>query len=134
MCAFSVTRSLKDPFQIIIDGATKAKKPCRIWTTVLDRKDGSYIVRYKVYESCTYMKISIIYKDEHVAKSPYIINNIIYPDDCMCPVSNINELIESWECGLIPTEITERLKIFEKINWDEYRERVSRSKYSFFTS
>ncbi|XP_023310341.1 KDEL motif-containing protein 1-like isoform X2 [Anoplophora glabripennis] len=77
-----------------------------------------------MYEPCVYMKISITYRNEHVAESPYVINNMVYPDDCMCPIHNINEFIESWECGLLPSEITERLKIFGEINWDQYREKV----------
>lgn len=77
-----------------------------------------------MYEPCAYMKISVTYRNEHVAESPYVTNNMVYSDDCMCPINNINDLIESWECGLLPTEITEKLKIFREINWNQYREKV----------
>ncbi|KAJ8913564.1 hypothetical protein NQ315_017115 [Exocentrus adspersus] len=120
----NITTPLTEPFQVVIDGATKTKKPCRLWTAMLDRRDGSYIVRYKMYEPCVYMKISVVHENKHVAQSPYIINNVVYPEDCMCPKKNFNEVTSSWDCGLVPSEITKRLNVFNKIHWDEYRDKL----------
>lgn len=43
--------NVKD-FSIVIAGSTKNGNKCHIWTNILDRKDSSFIVRYKVYETC----------------------------------------------------------------------------------
>lgn len=37
----------------------------------MNRKDGSYIVRYKVYETCYDLEINISYKNTHAGGSPY---------------------------------------------------------------
>lgn len=43
----------------------------RAWVQVLDTKDGSYTVRYRLYETYTDVTITIKYNEKHVAKSPY---------------------------------------------------------------
>lgn len=43
--------NIKD-FNVIISGITKIGNKCRIWTNILDRKDSSFLVRYKLYEVC----------------------------------------------------------------------------------
>lgn len=45
----------------------------RVGVQVLDRKDGSFIVRYRMYASYKSLKIEIKTRDKHVAKSPYIL-------------------------------------------------------------
>ncbi|KAG5883161.1 hypothetical protein JTB14_033411 [Gonioctena quinquepunctata] len=113
-----------DPIEVTIDGGTKTKKACRIWTNMLDRKDGSYIIRYKVYETCSYLKISVSYKGQHIGESPYVINNAVYPDNCICPVENVDEIMTTWNCGKVPPLITEKLQQFAEINWDKKRKAL----------
>lgn len=45
----------------------------RVGVQVLDRKDGSFIVRYRMYASYKNLKVEIKFQDQHVAKSPYIL-------------------------------------------------------------
>lgn len=45
----------------------------RVGVQVLDRKDGSFIVRYRMYASYKNIRIEVKTKDNHVAKSPYIL-------------------------------------------------------------
>uniref|UniRef100_A0A8C6DDC0 Uncharacterized protein n=1 Tax=Moschus moschiferus TaxID=68415 RepID=A0A8C6DDC0_MOSMO len=45
----------------------------RVGVQVLDRKDGSYIVRYRMYASYKNLKIDVKFQGQHVAKSPYIL-------------------------------------------------------------
>lgn len=52
-------RSNFKDFNILISGKTKIGNACRIWTNILDRKDASFIVRYKVYEVCYDFKILV---------------------------------------------------------------------------
>uniref|UniRef100_A0A6P7F504 Protein O-glucosyltransferase 2-like n=1 Tax=Diabrotica virgifera virgifera TaxID=50390 RepID=A0A6P7F504_DIAVI len=119
-------RIISDDIELnaIVDGGTKTNKPCRIWTNLLNRKDGSYIVRYKLYETCSYVKISVTYGNKHLGKSPYIINSPVKSDNCECPTQNIEELIDVWECGPVPKFITNKLDVFKKIDWPRQRNEL----------
>lgn len=50
----------------------------RIWVQVLDRQDGSFLVRYRMYASYTDLSIQILLKNKDVAKSPYILKGEMY--------------------------------------------------------
>lgn len=45
----------------------------RVGVQVLDRKDGSFLVRYRMYASYKSLRIEVKTGDKHVAKSPYIL-------------------------------------------------------------
>lgn len=113
--------SSNDDFEIVINGTSILKKPCHIWTEILDRKDNFFIVRYKLYNVCSNLEISGKYKNIGIDK---IQHTNVLPDDCMCPTSDLNNFIESWKCGPIPDLVKEQLKEFGKINWDEKRQEV----------
>ena len=71
----SVTESEGDDmFQVSI---YKNGNHPRIWTQTLNRHDGSFIVRFKLYETYKNLKIHILYKNKHVAKSPYLLDGKI---------------------------------------------------------
>lgn len=57
--------------EVDISGRSKTTPHCRIWVNKLDRKDGSFIVRYKIYETCLDLQINVLYKHKHVEGSPY---------------------------------------------------------------
>ncbi|XP_061579988.1 protein O-glucosyltransferase 2 isoform X1 [Cololabis saira] len=57
----------------------------RIWIQVLDRRDGSFLVRYRMYATYTDLHIHILLKGKHVAKSPYILKGPVYHEGCNCP-------------------------------------------------
>lgn len=50
-----------------------AEQMTRIWIQVLDRKDGSFLVRYRMYATYTDVHIHILLKSKHVAKSPFVL-------------------------------------------------------------
>ena len=43
---------------------------------VLDRHDGSYLVRYKLWQWYHSVVISVLYNGQHVAASPYTLSGI----------------------------------------------------------
>lgn len=45
----------------------------RIWSQVLDRRDGSFLVRYRMYATYSELHIHVLLKSEHVAKSPFVL-------------------------------------------------------------
>lgn len=114
---------MEQAFDVHIEGQTNAGRICRTWTNILDRKDGSYIVRYKLYESCKNLVINVKYKNEHVGDSPYIINKEVHPEDCFCPAGKLNNMLKAWECRT-HKQLKNDLSLFEKINWNEMRNMV----------
>lgn len=52
---------------MLISGKTKNGNTCRIWTNILDRKDASFIVRYKLYEVC--YEFNILVKNKKTLKT-----------------------------------------------------------------
>lgn len=42
-----------------VDGRSFHDIPCRIWTQIFDCKDGSFIIRYKVFNTCFNVAIKI---------------------------------------------------------------------------
>lgn len=40
--------------------------PCRIWTQIFDCKDGSFIMRYKVFNTCFNVKIKVKIKGKEL--------------------------------------------------------------------
>jgi hypothetical protein len=75
MCKL-IYRILESPdgiFKVEITGSSKIGE-CRVWTETLDRQDGSFIIRYKIYNTCYNLKIEIKYKKKDVGNSPYVIS------------------------------------------------------------
>lgn len=105
-----------------INGTNISKKPCHIWTDILDRKDNFFIVRYKLYNKCSHLQISGTYRNKGLGK---IQHTDVLPDDCMCPANDLNNFIESWRCGPIPNLLKKQLKDFGEVNWDEKRQEAS---------
>lgn len=91
---------------------------------MLDRKDNSYIVRYKLYETCENLVINVKYKDQHVAESPYSIKANVHPEDCICATKSLKYLLETWECSDIPKQLVHDLALFEKVDWNATRNKV----------
>lgn len=121
---FRIKASITESPTVVVEGISKTKRPCRIWTTILNRRDGSYIVRYKLYETCVNLKISVTYQNQHLSESPYIFDSSVYPDDCICPLNNITEIFNTWECGIVPNRIKNQIERFGDIDWPHLRKKV----------
>lgn len=129
VCVFiSINSSLKEQFDVHIEGQSKIGKLCRTWANILDRKDGTYIVRYKLYESCKNLVINVKYKNQHVDDSPYIINNEVHPEDCFCPSDTLKNVLEKWDCHT-QKQLKEDLSLFGDIDWPKIRKKVPIEKY-----
>ncbi|KAL3283579.1 hypothetical protein HHI36_006718 [Cryptolaemus montrouzieri] len=116
---------MPDVFKTVIEGSTKEGKPCRIWTNTLERNDGSYIIRYKLFDKCINLKISVMHLDRHIDKSPYEIPGEILPDQCDCPKTSLDNLIKEWQCGEVPGQLTRDFRsLHDDIDWDILREEI----------
>lgn len=119
---FSIKSSLPI-FQITVNGKNKHKIDCRIWLNVLDRKDGSFIVRYKLYETCYQFKIDIMYKNQHNVGS-YKFAKPVYADECNCPEDNINSWLNSFQCKETYMQIEKDLLPFSSVNLTSLRPKI----------
>ncbi|XP_018318880.1 KDEL motif-containing protein 1 isoform X2 [Agrilus planipennis] len=100
-----------------------SNKPCRIWTNILNRNDGSYIVRYKLYEPCINVKIDIKVRGENIKGFPLTFKYIMFSEDCNCNIHNVSSFINNWECGETQTQIKEDLHLFKGIDFGKIRKR-----------
>jgi len=82
---------------------------CRAWTEVLDRKDGSFVVRYKFHSSCYDVVLSVSWKGEHVGESPVKVAGVVHPDTCNCPDKSLAKWMEQVGCPAPPRRMEEDL-------------------------
>jgi hypothetical protein len=62
---YSITESVgENVISSKISGTTNIDLPCHIWYQNLDCQDGSFIVRYKIFNSCFNLKIVIRIKNK----------------------------------------------------------------------
>ncbi|XP_029559016.1 protein O-glucosyltransferase 2 [Salmo trutta] len=90
----------------------------RIWVQVLDRRDGSFLVRYRMYASYTDLHIHILLNDKHVAKSPFILKGPVYHDGCDCPQPSGSVWKEDMQCPVSFPQIEQDLALFPRVDPD----------------
>ncbi|XP_063617496.1 protein O-glucosyltransferase 2-like isoform X1 [Cydia splendana] len=112
----SYTSNLANDLAVEINGSSMKHRDCRVWVNKLDRKDGTFIIRYKVYETCQDMSISVYYKSKHITGSPYHYAGPIQPDQCDCPEQDINVWLEKYGCPESFTKINQDLKPFINVD------------------
>ncbi|KAK9510136.1 hypothetical protein O3M35_004983 [Rhynocoris fuscipes] len=124
----------KGDFEVKITGNTKDGRNCQLWPNILNRSDSSFIVRYKLYETCFNFYIIIKYQTKHVAKSPYFFKGPIQPDDCYCPQKDIDKWLEDYECNKNYNQLQTDLNKYTKVDFDSFYgravERLNNSKQS----
>ncbi|KAH9507750.1 Protein O-glucosyltransferase 2 [Bulinus truncatus] len=99
----------------------------RIWTQILDRHDGSYVVRYRLYSSTNGLQISVQFKGRHIADSPYRLADTIYHDTCNCPHLSADQWAESVGCPVTYPQIRDDLQHFGNIDMSKVaKEAVER--------
>ncbi|XP_013168422.1 PREDICTED: KDEL motif-containing protein 1-like [Papilio xuthus] len=99
-------------FAVEIKGRSVKNNFCRVWVNTLDRKDGSFIVRYKVYETCLDLKVSIYYKSKPINDYPLTLEGPIQADQCDCPQKDLNLWLNNYECPSSYASIIQDLKPF----------------------
>lgn len=68
---FRFKESPGNVFNVHITGSSSKLNKCGISVNILDRKDGSFIIRYKLYQTCFNLEISVTHKGKHISSSPY---------------------------------------------------------------
>ncbi|PSN36213.1 KDEL motif-containing protein 1 [Blattella germanica] len=108
-----LTESPGDIFKVEITGDS-IYNTCRVWINILDKKDGSFIVRYKMYHTCHNVKIHITYEGVHIA-SP------VYADGCYCPEKSFTKWMNDFGCETSFDQINTDLKAFPQVNFTDVR-------------
>ncbi|XP_008547183.2 protein O-glucosyltransferase 2 [Microplitis demolitor] len=107
--------------QVKVTGQTKNNHGCRIWSQVLDCNDGSFIIRYRIFETCYNLNIKVVVKNEILSAGSLTEKGPVYPEECHCPDQSVDGWLKNNECAEEYPQVTEDLKIFPSINFDELR-------------
>ncbi|KAK0179328.1 hypothetical protein PV327_005091 [Microctonus hyperodae] len=107
-----------------IKGQNKNTHPCRIWTQVLDCKDGSFIIRYRLYETCSNFHIIVKFKHSDVKPVSISAKGPVHEEECYCPNPSVDVWLDDYTCAPNYSQILEDLKYFPKINFDEIRNEI----------
>ncbi|XP_071785645.1 protein O-glucosyltransferase 2-like [Asterias amurensis] len=103
-------------FQVAIKPSTGRG---RIWTQVLDRNDGTFLVRYRLFQTYPQMRIEVMSGDRHVGASPFIITEPMYDEKCNCPVQDPEQWKQNMHCASeIHPQILHDLSVFPSIDLD----------------
>ncbi|XP_066032523.1 protein O-glucosyltransferase 2 isoform X1 [Chamaea fasciata] len=96
----------------------------RVGVQVLDRKDGSFLVRYRMYASYKSLRIEVKTGDKHVAKSPYILKGPIYHENCDCPQEESSAWLEEMNCPQTISQIQRDLANFPIVDPDKIAKEI----------
>ncbi|KAM9816038.1 protein O-glucosyltransferase 3 [Syngnathus typhle] len=115
----------KDTFTVKITSLEK-KEHVRIHVPPpLDRGDGSFMVRYRLYNTAPMgLRVEIFHHETAVAKSPYIIPGPVYDEYCDCPEPDASAWQDAMQCPLDEPQIEADFKSFPTINLQRLREEV----------
>ena len=116
MLAFVIIRCnvTKEDLSVELKGKSE-HGPCRVWTQLLDRHDGSFIVRYKMFQYCDEMEIHITSRGKHIAESPYICEGRVYSESCECPLESLDEMIDLYQCSTDSHQMEHDLNQFQDV-------------------
>lgn len=114
-----------DEIDAKVSGVTYTNRQCRIWTQVMQSDQKLFIVRYKLYETCRNLRISITKKD-YTKLEDIIINKVIYSEDCYCPVEDIKTWFKDVQCDQqnIPAQIQRDIQSFTSIDMHKMRDVI----------
>lgn len=90
----------------------------------MDRKDGSYIIRYKIYETCSDFSISVKLDNNHVGSSPYISKTPVYAEDCNCPEKSFERWSANFQCNETYKQMDNDLKVFKNVDFNVLRPKI----------
>ncbi|XP_037601132.1 protein O-glucosyltransferase 3 isoform X3 [Cebus imitator] len=112
------------PFKVVVKSLSP-KELVRIHVPKpLDRNDGTFLMRYRMYETANEgLKIEVLYGDEHVAQSPYILKGPVYHEYCECP-ENPQAWQKTLSCPTKEPQIAKDFASFPSINLQQMLNEV----------
>ncbi|XP_037539292.1 protein O-glucosyltransferase 3 [Nematolebias whitei] len=93
----------------------------------LDRGDGSFLVRYRLYGSTIKgLRVEILHQDAAVAQSPYILQGPVYHEYCDCPESDVSLWQSIMHCPAEEPQIQADFTSFPTVDLHHLRQEVPR--------
>ncbi|XP_076674774.1 protein O-glucosyltransferase 2 isoform X2 [Andrena cerasifolii] len=114
----------KDLVTARVQGETLRGHACHVRTQVLDSKDGSFIVRYKLHNTCFNLQLKVQIKEYDLPVLLVKSKGPIYEDECYCPNPSVNNWLEDLECSKNYTQIHHDLAAFAHVDFDELRQDI----------
>ncbi|XP_074917790.1 protein O-glucosyltransferase 3-like isoform X2 [Chelonoidis abingdonii] len=92
---------------------------------LMDRNDGSFLIQYRMYGSVNKgLKIEVLYGNEHVAQSPYILKGPVYHEYCECPEEDSQTWQNILSCPSQEPQVTKDFSSFPIINLQQMLHEV----------
>uniref|UniRef100_A0A3Q1EVR8 Protein O-glucosyltransferase 3 n=1 Tax=Acanthochromis polyacanthus TaxID=80966 RepID=A0A3Q1EVR8_9TELE len=115
----------KDTFKVKIRAADNSEHVRIHVPPPLDRGDGSFLMRYRLYGSATNgLKVEILHGDAAVAQSPYIIPGPVYHEYCDCPEPDASVWLNVMKCPEDEPQILEDFQSFPSIDLQRLRQET----------
>ncbi|XP_032676241.1 protein O-glucosyltransferase 2-like isoform X1 [Odontomachus brunneus] len=108
----------------LVQGQSLDGSPCRIWTQLFDCKDGSFILRYKVFNTCLNIKIKVKIKGKELPISHSEIKGPVYEEECYCPNLSISNWLDNYRCQRNYTQMHHDLAQFPNVDFDKIRQSI----------
>ncbi|XP_027961806.1 protein O-glucosyltransferase 3 isoform X4 [Eumetopias jubatus] len=82
-------------------------------------------MRYRMYETVNEgLKVEVLYGDEHVAQSPYILKGPVYHEYCECPEEDPQAWQKTLSCPTMEPQIAKDFASFPSINLQQMLNEV----------
>ncbi|XP_060591882.1 protein O-glucosyltransferase 2-like [Ruditapes philippinarum] len=114
----NITESIGEkPFEVSLSSAGQNR--VRVYLQVLDKQDGMYIVRFRIFSTLENVKISVTFNGKDVAQSPYELPGFIYPETCYCPQPDIQQWYSNMKCPASYKQIKNDLSLFKDVDLEK---------------
>ncbi|XP_015113633.1 protein O-glucosyltransferase 2 [Diachasma alloeum] len=114
----------KTDIKVAVRSINSNSHTCRVWIQTLDCKDGSYIVRYRLYETCYDFHIDVRVNNSTIPSGSIYKKGPVYEEECVCPGLSLQDWLQKYQCPASYTQILSDLKDFPQINFDDIRTQL----------
>ncbi|KAJ8681052.1 hypothetical protein QAD02_016839 [Eretmocerus hayati] len=105
-------------------GKSDSGTQCRIWSEILDCKDGSFILRYNIYNTCFDLKIEIKIKGKALHLKQATFKGPVYEEECYCPSPSFETWSNQNHCPEEYSQILQDLEPFPSVDFDILRDKI----------
>ncbi|WAR13233.1 PLGT2-like protein [Mya arenaria] len=105
------------PFEVGLSQAGGQR--VRVYMRVLDKKDGMYLITFRIYETLRDLQITITKDDKQLGDSPFSLTGPVLQDQCYCPQPSLQQWYDTMSCPQSYTQIESDLSIFRQVDLEE---------------
>ncbi|XP_053175285.1 protein O-glucosyltransferase 3 [Scomber japonicus] len=115
----------KDTFKVKISSQDKNEHLRVHVPPPLDRGDGSFLVRYRLYGTALRgLTVQVLHQDAAVAKSPYTVPGPVYHEYCDCPEADASVWQSVMQCPAEEPQMLADFKSFPAVDLQQLRQEV----------